>query len=158
MDKNTIRELFIAQFNQMWEWRRFHIQINWQIPVMLGALAGLIASIAPGFRGQWRYAAAFLLFLYFGGVVGLFLRLNAYQSAVGYVITHLERNGPQRNPLPRNDQELAEFCKENGYMVGYFGEGSFLLEMPTAVVSWSMIAISFLIFVLIVIFNRTVPG
>lgn len=154
MDKNTIRELFIAQFNQMWEWRRFHIQINWQIPVMLGALAGLIASIAPGFRGHWKCVTATLLFLYFAGVVGLFLRLNAYQGAVGYIITHLEKNGPQRNPLPRNDQELAKFCKENGYKVGYFGEGVFILEKPMAVVSWVLIAFSFLIFVLIVVFKK----
>ena len=122
MDDELRKTLLLAQYNQMWEWKRFNIRLCWQISTMLGVVLGVAAQQPLVQQHPRTLIVPFVI-----GMVGLFARHNFFQGVIGHLISHLEEHGPYDGPLPKTGPDFREFCNKHGYDLNWwFGFGGWV--------------------------------
>lgn len=141
-EKDLREELFIAQYREMWEWKRHHTRLFWQIFAGTLVVLGLATrvQISPWF---------FIPLSFFGiGMVILFLRHNCFQRAASYVINCLEFDkAPITTHSLTSGQTLADFCQARTYNLKW----RWLLNPCAAKISWILVAVSVVIYTVFVV-------
>ena len=138
---NNREDLLKAQYNEMWESKRFHTNLCWQISALLGVLANwVLNSHLPKNRFVSFLGCGYIL----GGVF-LFLRHNAFQGVITYLLTDLEKGDfkdwKEEGILPKTGDELFCYAKKKKYKFFHI-----FLKKFMAWLSWILISIAFVVY------------
>lgn len=102
-------ELFLAQYNQVWEQRRGHVGHIWAIPTTVTALTGILITlwvsgkISFSLHFEWKILS--LTFVYLG-FFGIFCRHNFFIRVLGLLLKDLARKPKAWKNLPQFGSEF----------------------------------------------------
>ena len=132
-EEDLREKLFIAQYHEMWEWKRHHTRLCWEL--FAGTLV-VIGVISRSGNNAWLL----IPLVFFGVAMGiLFLRHNCFQRAASYVIDCLECDkSPITTHSLTSGQALSKFCESRTYKIRW----RWLLHPSTARISWFLAATS----------------
>ena len=105
-----INELFLAQYNQVWEQRRQHVKLIWTIPTLGGAVVAFFIAQLPfeKLNNLSKHLLFLSLVIFAIGVIRIFLRHNFFQAVYGLLISDLEREREPIIPLPQTGEQFIE--------------------------------------------------
>lgn len=147
-------ELFLAQYNQVWEQRRQHVTLIWTIPTVGGAVIAFALSQLPakGLNPISVFLFFILLLIFSHSVFRIFLRHNTFQQAYGFLLAHLNSEKKPMNPLPQTGEDLFRWCREKGMRFDFWVDKG---SKRRAIDSWVILMASLGLSLVILWFDLT---
>lgn len=116
MEKIVRDELFLKQYDQVWQQRRQHVGHIWAIPVVITGLLGIFTTLLV--YGKINFSShiclKFLSILVIAlGFFGLFCRHNFFIRVLGLLLKDLQSNPTAREDLPQFGTDFRERFKSD---------------------------------------------
>ena len=145
------KDLHMAQYNQVFEQRRQHINVYWSIPVTAAIVSYLAQRVDISQLSVPAKAVSFLLLiLFFFGIIMLSLRHNFIQKAYCLLLQEMEdRLRNPLSPLPLTPRELRERYHRNPKLVFWERMGG----RWNGVWSWAIMLFSTFAFIFVLWFD-----
>lgn len=148
MDENKFH---LAQYNQIFEQRRQHINVFWSIPVTAAIVSYLAQRLDVSQLSLGAKAASFaLLMFFFVGIIMLSVRHHFIQKAYCLLLQEMEdRVRNPLSPLPLTPRELRQRYRNNPKLAFWEKMGS----RWNGIWSWAIMIASSFLFILVLWFD-----
>ncbi|MBI4970883.1 MAG: hypothetical protein HZC17_03485 [Candidatus Omnitrophica bacterium] len=145
------KELHLAQYNQIFEQRRSHINVFWSIPVTAAIVSYLAQRVDVSQLSVMTKITSFVLLLFFLlGIVMLSLRHNFIQKAYCLLLQEMEdRVRNPLSPLPLTPRELRDRYHKSSKLVFWERMGG----RWDGIWSWAMMLSSAFLFIFVLWFD-----